>query len=138
MSLFYDGRFRELSLKEIACSCGCGFNEIPLELAEIFMIIRRSFGEGIRINSGCRCDRNNKRVGSTSTNHTRGLALDISQWQQGTAKQRKFGFARLCNAVGVAKAHYSSLNIGYNSEQHFIHIDINYDGTRRVGLEFDY
>ena len=127
----YDGRFRELGMHEIACKCGCGFNRIPLALAEVFMTIRREFGEGIRITSGCRCESHNRAVGSVSNSHVKGQALDIAVFRRtGNEETDRLAFERLGLCIGKARSNDMPINVGINRLQMFYHIDINFTGGR--------
>jgi uncharacterized protein YcbK (DUF882 family) len=63
---------------EFACGCGCGFQTIDYELADILDDVREHFGKPVRINSGCRCAAHNKRVGgSPGSQHVYGNAADF-------------------------------------------------------------
>ena len=64
--------------EEFACKCGCGFDTVDTELLEVLEAIRQHFGEGVGINSGCRCASYNLDVGGwPSSQHKRGRAADI-------------------------------------------------------------
>ena len=64
--------------EEFACKCGCGFDTVDAELLDVLTEIRFRFGEPIIINSGCRCESHNSKVGGTpGSQHLLGRAADI-------------------------------------------------------------
>ena len=65
---------------EFACKCGCGFDDVDPKLAALCETIRVAADAPVKVNSGCRCAKHNKKVGSLATNsyHTRGKAADLS------------------------------------------------------------
>lgn len=69
---------KHFSRWEFACSCGCGFSAVDFELLNALEEIREHFGKPIKINSACRCEQHNKKVGGAdSSMHKRGMACDI-------------------------------------------------------------
>lgn len=63
---------------EFACRCGCGFDTVDFELAEILDAIRTHFEKPVIITSGCRCPKWNAAVcGSSGSQHMLGRAADI-------------------------------------------------------------
>jgi len=69
---------KNFSRSEFACKCGCGFATVDVELLRTLEVVRANFGKPIRINSACRCDDYNKRVGgSQGSKHKQGIAADI-------------------------------------------------------------
>ena len=52
------------------------------------------------VNSGYRCEKHNREVGSTSNNHTRGLAIDIHM-PDSTTKYRLIHIAMLYGFTGI-------------------------------------
>lgn len=67
---------------EFACKCGCGFGlqdgDINPKLIERLEEIRSHFGKPIKILSGCRCEKHNKKVGGAKlSQHLLGNAADI-------------------------------------------------------------
>lgn len=64
---------------EFACRCGCGFDTVDTRLIEGLERLRGTLGDApIMINSACRCDSHNRRVGgSYGSQHTLGKAADI-------------------------------------------------------------
>lgn len=68
---------RHFSRWEFECPCGCENDEILIEFVRRLQKTREIFGP-MTINSGCRCEPHNRRVGgSLESSHLRGLAADI-------------------------------------------------------------
>ena len=72
--------------KEFACKCGCGFDTVDYELAMVVDAIRSHFGKPTHVNSGCRCEAHNRKVGgkqriqgkpNSGSQHLYGRAADI-------------------------------------------------------------
>jgi uncharacterized protein YcbK (DUF882 family) len=64
--------------EEFACKCGCGFDNISLELVAVLENIRDTYMYPVKINSGCRCCDHNKAVGGEEkSKHMQGIAADI-------------------------------------------------------------
>lgn len=67
------------SRAEFACKCGCGFNTVDAELITILEDLREQFKRPVRINSACRCEKYNARVGGAkNSQHLTGKAADIT------------------------------------------------------------
>ena len=65
-------------IKEFACKCGCGFDQINKDLLDKLNIARHIAGIPFVINSGCRCHAHNLDVGgSNESEHLIGCAVDI-------------------------------------------------------------
>jgi len=131
----YDGRYKEISINEIACRCGCGFKKMPMELVEMFMVARRLFGEGITINSGCRCQKHNDANGGKGGSaHVLGMALDIKPAKMtGNRNTDMYKFILLGNLLG--RAGFERVGIRCNNDNigtWFYHVDINYDKGRNI------
>lgn len=63
---------------EFACQCGCGYDTADYELVGILERLRSHWGQPIKINSGCRCEQHNKKIGgSPRSQHRLGRAADI-------------------------------------------------------------
>lgn len=70
---------KNFRVSEYTCHCGCGYNVIDQRVIDMCQEIRDELGSAVRVNSGCRCERHNARVGGVKgSNHTLGLAADIS------------------------------------------------------------
>lgn len=64
--------------EEFECKCGCGFDNISLELVGVLENLRETYQEPIKINSACRCYEHNKAVGGEDkSKHLQGIAADI-------------------------------------------------------------
>jgi len=90
-------------LSEFACPC-CGKVELTPQFQEMIDDARRLAGIPFIINSGYRCLKHNKEIGSTSDNHPSGQAADV-KCTDGPSRFKivaaliKAGFKR----IGVAK-----------------------------------
>lgn len=63
--------------KEFACKCGCGFDDINLDLVADLQKIRTGLGNQMIITSGCRCATHNYKVGGVrDSHHLEGNAAD--------------------------------------------------------------
>ena len=66
-------------VSEFACKCGCGFDDIDQRVIDMAETLRQDLGVPVRVNSGCRCERHNARVGGVKgSKHVKGLAADLS------------------------------------------------------------
>jgi uncharacterized protein YcbK (DUF882 family) len=69
---------KNFSRREFACKCGCGFNAVDVDLLIGLQKLRDIAGESIRINSACRCEAHNKKVGGAAkSQHKFAKAADI-------------------------------------------------------------
>jgi uncharacterized protein YcbK (DUF882 family) len=63
---------------EFACHCGCGRDDIDLQLVAILQQMREAVGHRLDIESGVRCVQHNlKEGGRPNSAHLRGKAADI-------------------------------------------------------------
>ena len=70
---------KNFKVSEFACHCGCGYNIIDQRVIDMAQTIREALGVPVRVNSGCRCDKNNSRAGGVKGSvHTKGKAADLS------------------------------------------------------------
>ena len=100
---------KNFAMSEFKCPC-CGKKRMDaLFLAQIDNA-REYAGIPFFINSGWRCERHNKEVGSTSRNHTSGKAADISCTT---------GPQRIKIVMGLIRAGFRRIGIRRN----FIHAD---------------
>jgi uncharacterized protein YcbK (DUF882 family) len=101
---------RHFSRHEFECSCGCGFDQVQDELVVRLEKVRENFGP-LTINSGCRCDLHNRRVGGSPTSsHLCGLAVDLGC----SNSLSRFNLLRFLLAEG-----FQRIGIGRD----FIHVD---------------
>ena len=64
---------------EFKCKCGCGKDDIDAALVRLCETIRGAVGVPLIINSGCRCEAHNAKVGGVKGSyHTQGKAADLS------------------------------------------------------------
>ena len=69
---------KNFSRREFACKCGCGFDAVDVDLLVGLQKLRDLAGAGIKINSACRCEAHNKKVGGASkSRHKFAKAADI-------------------------------------------------------------
>lgn len=103
---------KHFSRSEFACKCGCGFDDISMELVDILDWVREFSGYRIDIDSGCRCREYNKAKGfSKTSSHITGLAADII-----CTNSRK-----RIKVITLAIGHVSRIGI----EKSFVHLDID-------------
>ena len=63
---------------EFACNCGCGFDTVDYQLLDILNQVREHFDSPMTINSGCRCEKHNKKIhGVPASQHLLGRAADV-------------------------------------------------------------
>lgn len=63
---------------EFSCRCGCGFNIVSPELIAVLERLRNHFNSPVIINSGCRCQEYNRKIGGArESQHVQGTAADI-------------------------------------------------------------
>lgn len=64
--------------EEFACKCGCGFDSVDVELLKVLTLVRQKFEQPVIINSACRCESHNKKVGGAlNSTHKFGKGADI-------------------------------------------------------------
>ena len=92
------------SKSEIACKCGCGSDDISIELVERIQSIREIMGKPIHINSGVRCSHHNAKVGgSGESEHLTGEAVDIRCEDSPSRHELLFLLMKKFNRIGIAK-----------------------------------
>ena len=70
---------KNFKVSEFTCHCGCGANNIDQRVMDMAQAIRNEVGVPVKVNSGCRCEKNNTAVGGVKGSfHTKGLAADLS------------------------------------------------------------
>jgi len=64
--------------EEFACSCGCGFQAVDVDLLAVLEDVRVFFNSPVTITSACRCVPLNRAIGSKdSSHHVKAMAADI-------------------------------------------------------------
>ncbi|QDP61075.1 MAG: putative peptidase M15 [Prokaryotic dsDNA virus sp.] len=82
--------------------------------------LRDRFGKPMKINSGYRTEKHNKKIGGVKdSSHMKGLAVDVSI----TNSQDRFHFLKCCFQLGITR-------IGVANS--FIHIDIDDEKPKKV------
>lgn len=117
---------KNFRVSEFACHCGCGYNVINQYVVDMCQTIREELGVPVRVNSGCRCEGNNERVGGVKgSKHVKGLAADLSC---------SLGAVKMFEAVKKLKAEGKLPELDYCIRYKWgIHIDCG--GKRRVMWE---
>ena len=115
---------KNFKVNEFACKCGCGFNEIDQRAMNMAQVIREELGVPVRVNSGCRCEKHNAKVGGVKgSKHTKGFAADLSC---------SLGAAKMFETVKKLHAEGKLPNLDYCIRyKTFIHIDC---GGKRKSL----
>ena len=109
---------RNFKVSEFACKCGCGFDKIDQRVMNMAQIIREALGVPVRVNSGCRCENHNKKVGGVkNSKHLLGKAADLS-CEKGAAGM----FETVKRLYGEGKLPDLDYCIWYQ-RKNFIHID---------------
>ena len=105
---------------EFTCKCGCGMNNISIELVKVLEEIRNHFGQPCIVTSGCRCATHNKRVGGVQgSRHVVGKAADI--YVKGVSSSTLLAYTK--SLVNQGKLRYTYTN---NSNMNgVVHVDVN-------------
>lgn len=110
---------RDFNRSEFACKCGCGYNFINPALVNMLQTIRDAMGEPITVNSGCRCEKHNKKVGGVDNSyHVQGMAADITC---------KSGASKLFSVIKTLRADGRLPILSfcqYYQSKNFVHVDI--------------
>lgn len=70
---------KNFKVSEFACKCGCGKDDIDQRVMNMAQTIRDALGVPVKVNSGCRCEKHNAKVGGVKgSKHTKGFAADLS------------------------------------------------------------
>ena len=111
---------KNFSRQEFTCSCGCGFDNIDMEIVLFVQGVRDEVDHPIKINSGCRCFNHNRDVGgAASSDHLLGRGVDIAC----RTSSLRFSLVRAAMRVNVTR-----LGVGSS----IIHIGINGDNPQEV------
>jgi len=115
---------KNFSRAEFACHCGCGFDSPDARLIILLQAVRDYYGLPIKVLSGCRCAKHNKKVGGASrSQHLLGFAADIAI----------IGVAPF-DLAGVLNAAFRDLFGGLGIYRGFVHVDVRHWRARWSGL----
>lgn len=110
------------SRSEFSCRCGCGFDSISPDLIIVLEDVRAHFGAPVKINSGCRCEKHNAKVGGVpNSQHVQGIAADIVVSGLSSALVADYLEQRYPECCGIGR---------YGS---FTHIDVRQEKARWRG-----
>jgi len=77
--MFDWSEFNYFKKEEFTCKCGCGLNNIDENFVFCLDEARDVAGIPFKINSACRCESHNKKIGGVKDSaHVKGIAVDIS------------------------------------------------------------
>jgi len=111
---------RHFSRREFACHCGCGYDTVDAALLKVLEDVRRTFNAPVTINSGCRCEKHNAKIGgSEHSQHKLSRAADIAVEGIPAEAVHDWLVSRYPDKFGIGK---------YNT---FTHIDTRTDGPAR-------
>ena len=111
---------KNLSRHEMECSCGCGLDTMDWETLEVVQDACDHFDAKVTVNSGCRCEEYNSRIGgSSNSQHTKCRAMDIVI--QGVSPEEVWGYL---SGLYVTK-------YGIGKYESFTHIDTRTKGPER-------
>ena len=96
---------------ELRCKC-CGLNVIDEDFLDRLNRARELAGFPVNVNSGCRCEKHNRAVGSTSLNHVSGKAADIKCHDS-------------CERFHMVGAMITAGMLGIGIGKDFVHCDTN-------------
>ena len=115
---------KNFKVSEFTCHCGCGYNVIDQRIIDMAQTIREALGVPVHVNSGCRCEEHNAKVGGVKgSKHTKGKAADLS-----CSKGAKVMFETVKKLHAEGKLPALDYCIRYKT---FIHIDC---GGKRKSL----
>lgn len=90
---------------EFTCKCGCGLNNIQLEVVKIADEVREHFGNPAIVTSGTRCKKHNAEVGGVAhSRHLQGKAIDM--YVQNVSWCDLLGYLRLLEEKGKIRYCY--------------------------------
>ena len=106
---------------EFACQCGCGADDISMDLVNRLQEVRSALGEPMKITSGIRCSVHNANVkGTVGSSHLEGngTAVDIACDNSMYRQKLLTAIIPIMDRVGIAKT--------------FVHCDVDPDKTAGV------
>lgn len=117
---------KDFSLQQFTCKCGCGYDDISMDLVNKLQLARNIAHVPFVITSGCRCIKHNTKVGGKPDSaHINGLAADIAYTT---------GYDLYRILTGIIEAGFK--RIGINFKQNFVHVDI--DLNKQYPVVFHY
>lgn len=117
-----------LTRSEIACKCGCGFDEVDQTLVLTFQALRDFIQKPIIITSGCRCATRNKKVnGVPNSGHISGQALDLYVCGLDSTQL----IARIKEAYKVGLLPYLRYCYPMTGKKLVVHIGVDYKPARK-------
>jgi hypothetical protein len=127
---------KNISRNEVACKCGCGYDEINPDTAAAVQQCHDHFETiyerplFILITSGCRCVAHNRKIGSEDTSkHIRSLAIDFSLYYLDRQRHEKVFIPPKIVFDYLCSQYPNRYGIGlYDS---FVHFDIRNKGPAR-------
>jgi len=97
--------------RDFSCRCGCGFNSPSPRMVELLNKLSNTIRERVIINSGCRCETHNYKVGGKPKSfHLTGEAADIC--------------SRKMDALTLGISAFNAGFIGIIVYKNFVHIDV--------------
>lgn len=112
---------KNFSRAEFACQCGCGSDDISMDLVRRLQEVRDALGEPMRITSGIRCNSHNSKVGgSVGSSHLNGTAVDIACDNSVYRQKLLTAIMPVFDRVGIS------------GKSGFIHVDV--DPTKISGV----
>ena len=113
MNVYKEYITKNFKTAEFACP-GCDAVKMDIYFVKTLQLLRDEYGSPMRINSGFRCEKHNKKVGgSDSSSHLWGMASDISV----TDSILRYRMIQCAQKIGIER-------IGIRRD--FIHFDTDY------------
>ncbi len=113
MNVYKEYITKNFKTAEFACPC-CDAVKMDIDFVKTLQLLRDEYGSPMRINSGFRCEKHNKKVGgSDSSSHLWGMASDISV----TDSILRYRMIQCAQKIGIER-------IGIRRD--FIHFDTDY------------
>ena len=117
-------KIKHFKKSEFQCKCGCGLNNISFELVKKLDIARETANIPFHINSACRCETHNKKVGgSKNSSHLKGLAVDIRVRNS----NERFIIKKSLYDIGVER---------FGDANSFLHCDIDDSKIQKVEWKY--
>jgi uncharacterized protein YcbK (DUF882 family) len=105
-------KIKHFNPEEFTCRCGCGLNNINLQLVGALDMARKDAGVPFTISSGCRCSTHNRHIGGVSDSaHVGGYAVDIQVRNSAERLRVLKSLVRYFDRIGM--------------DRNFIHVDID-------------